>query len=639
MSMQGRIEQIGADFVTGWFASGNESGEATRVEVWVDGTLVASAPLNQSRSEIAHMDGCKAEFRIAVPPLSDIAALLGRRSLRIRAHVSGRRVVHIGFQQSCLHPAILRSTTLLFGDRPCESVLVDLASLSSQEDTSHGCTILAAQLCDAMRLFFPPEERPANFDHIAAELSRAAGREAAARHYRARLEGKPHPSAREPRRNHRGLSYARFTDIVGSGQTLPVQAQKARFLSGAADGGYLINAGGLEGVASVSDRGVAAPEGHLHTVWFGLQSFGDEHWRYRSATGEVMAPVEFYLIDFEQLREVIDRGGVLVIDQSAEGPPAHAEWVRCINQAVDDLGIAGRHVFVNQNFAFPDFGAERGLTSPHVPGQFYFLRGATELAALFPTKAAVQRHIDTTLGQRHASTALRKFSCLNFTPRWPRWAVALSLCYGGFIPDGYFSFPGRCSTKVSVEGSIAQLLPPLRNRDRMVAVVDSFLANAPYIVDTDVRSGLAPEFVFPEVIGSNSLLHIVTETEMSSGEVLRITEKILKPIVALQPFIVFGNPHSLEIMRNMGFQTFGDVIDESYDEIVNFIDRFDTMEELIHGLLVEDTAALHARLRAAEDVCVHNFMHLIHVWPTLISSGMMRGIVREIIAIGASTID
>jgi len=51
------------------------------------------------------------------------------------------------------------------------------------------------------------------------------------------------------------------------------------------------------------------------------------------------------------------------------------------------------------------------------------------------------------------------------------------------------------------------------------------------------------------------------------------TEKTLRPIVMKHPFIVLGPDNHLKNMRDQGFRTFGDFIDESYDNQRKVADR------------------------------------------------------------------
>lgn len=62
----------------------------------------------------------------------------------------------------------------------------------------------------------------------------------------------------------------------------------------------------------------------------------------------------------------------------------------------------------------------------------------------------------------------------------------------------------------------------------------------------------------------NSLISIITETNFDLPE-LTLTEKSFKPIKEKHPFIILGVPGALKAMREMGFKTFSEFWDESYD--------------------------------------------------------------------------
>ena len=47
----------------------------------------------------------------------------------------------------------------------------------------------------------------------------------------------------------------------------------------------------------------------------------------------------------------------------------------------------------------------------------------------------------------------------------------------------------------------------------------------------------------------------------------------MKPIANLQPFILLGSPYTLKILHDLGYKTFGDYIDESYDIEVDNVKR------------------------------------------------------------------
>ena len=52
-----------------------------------------------------------------------------------------------------------------------------------------------------------------------------------------------------------------------------------------------------------------------------------------------------------------------------------------------------------------------------------------------------------------------------------------------------------------------------------------------------------------------------------------MTEKTFKPILNLQPFVIIGNPGSLQLLKDLGYKTFESVIKEDYDKIINHKDR------------------------------------------------------------------
>ena len=67
-------------------------------------------------------------------------------------------------------------------------------------------------------------------------------------------------------------------------------------------------------------------------------------------------------------------------------------------------------------------------------------------------------------------------------------------------------------------------------------------------------------------------MEIVLETLFDDAR-WHLTEKTLRPIACGKPFMLMGTAGSLQYLKSYGFQTFGSVIDESYDTISNSHDR------------------------------------------------------------------
>jgi hypothetical protein len=89
-------------------------------------------------------------------------------------------------------------------------------------------------------------------------------------------------------------------------------------------------------------------------------------------------------------------------------------------------------------------------------------------------------------------------------------------------------------------------------------------------IDPEVDNPAANEWGKVEKYYS-SYLYIVTETffeGQAQGEfTLFLSEKIFKPIIFFQPFVAFARPGTIKLLQDLGYKTFGDYIDESYDNI------------------------------------------------------------------------
>lgn len=96
---------------------------------------------------------------------------------------------------------------------------------------------------------------------------------------------------------------------------------------------------------------------------------------------------------------------------------------------------------------------------------------------------------------------------------------------------------------------------------------------------------------------NQSIFNIVSET--SSDEKF-FTEKIWKPILAKQPFVVHGKQGYLQDLQSLGFKTYNAFIDESYDSIKSLEQRTDAIVrtcEVIKNTLVLDPIKFYYQTR------------------------------------------
>jgi hypothetical protein len=106
---------------------------------------------------------------------------------------------------------------------------------------------------------------------------------------------------------------------------------------------------------------------------------------------------------------------------------------------------------------------------------------------------------------------------------------------------------------------------------------------------------------------------LVTETVYETNHSFR-TEKIAKPLLQGHPWICAANPGFYRDMRNLGFRSFGDLIDESFDTIEHHQTRMDRIMDVIRDLVSQD---LNKFIMAARATCIYNQQHLLQLVPDL----------------------
>ena len=78
----------------------------------------------------------------------------------------------------------------------------------------------------------------------------------------------------------------------------------------------------------------------------------------------------------------------------------------------------------------------------------------------------------------------------------------------------------------------------------------------------------------------NFALDIVTETAFNYPQ-LYVSEKIFKSISTKRMFIYVGPPNTLKFIKELGFKTFSDYINEDYDNELDYKKRFEMIKQEI----------------------------------------------------------
>lgn len=114
---------------------------------------------------------------------------------------------------------------------------------------------------------------------------------------------------------------------------------------------------------------------------------------------------------------------------------------------------------------------------------------------------------------------------------------------------------------------------------------------------------------------SSSYFSVVSETNFytsvkhyDSGRFF--TEKIFKPIYQKHPFVLISTPKSLELLKTLGYKTFGEVINEDYDNEMDDSKRMLMILDEVNRLSNLSDSELFKFLDYAKPICEYNYQHL-----------------------------
>jgi hypothetical protein len=186
---------------------------------------------------------------------------------------------------------------------------------------------------------------------------------------------------------------------------------------------------------------------------------------------------------------------------------------------------------------------------------------------------------------------------------------------------------------ISFHGTVDQCLAELNSDQSELDAVDKHLVKAclhdckfqpPLYLDTNSING-----TFSARLGhaeyqlwQDSFWHLVNETVFYDDKI-HLTEKIFKPIVALRPFILVSSAGSLQYLRQYGFQTFGNYIDESYDLEIDPVKRLDMISSEVARLCSLGTVALADMFTDMQSILNYNKQHFFNDFRRIITEEMI----------------
>ena len=211
----------------------------------------------------------------------------------------------------------------------------------------------------------------------------------------------------------------------------------------------------------------------------------------------------------------------------------------------------------------------------------------------------------------------KKYTCLNRIDKGHRRYVAVNLWERGLDKDGYFSYSfGKFKFDGSnyVLGETTWDEAPGEPRafshddwEMPVATWKEFREAGPWTADDLTIDEHNHHWHVEEQHYADAYWNYATETGIEEYPFL--SEKTFKPIINLQPFIIMGSYGTLSLLHDLGYKTFGNYLDESYDSVYDPVARVKaaTEQAIVLASMSHDD---HIKLmRELKPILEHNQQH------------------------------
>ena len=225
--------------------------------------------------------------------------------------------------------------------------------------------------------------------------------------------------------------------------------------------------------------------------------------------------------------------------------------------------------------------------------------------------------------QWNGNTNLRqkKYLCLNRQERLHRLQTVDYLAKEDLLKHGFVSCPlgqyndvlqGTFTNETNLKYRDQNLQNAKLSKEQIKRLKD----NLPLHLDLNEQSYSKMARNLPNVdyYFSESYFSLITEGDFYQSDMRKaITEKVFKCFLYKHPFIVVGLPNSLELVRELGFMTFNEMIDESYDEIEDDIQRLESALEQVKILTSKNIHTIQDIYNNMQEILEHNRNHYLQL--------------------------
>lgn len=198
----------------------------------------------------------------------------------------------------------------------------------------------------------------------------------------------------------------------------------------------------------------------------------------------------------------------------------------------------------------------------------------------------------------------KKFLCFNRSLDRVHRFVLLDEYMKGTFKNSYFSF----LRPIDYATENIEFFKKYNNVKLSQETIELYNKSIPIELDTqyvDSKVDFNTSNTFKKNLFIDSCINLVTETAFVDNE-LFVSEKILKPILCYQPFIVFGPHGYLKQIKKYGFKTFSSIWNEEYDDIENSVERMKSLISLVKSLNSKSIEELNDIYKSTKEICIHN---------------------------------
>jgi len=206
---------------------------------------------------------------------------------------------------------------------------------------------------------------------------------------------------------------------------------------------------------------------------------------------------------------------------------------------------------------------------------------------------------------------------INFNRRWRlhRPLMLILLNDKKLLNDGYISFGKSDFVNDTWESRWNELLRYYTNNKLILDILDNNkeVKNFPlmYLDTDDLVTNRAEQTDSTNSYYLNSYFSLVNETTFHTKDgydgVPFFSEKIFKCIAMKHPFIIVTVPNSLKYLKELGYKTFDNIIDESYDQEIDDALRAIKITNEVERLCNLDEQQLENFLIESRKICDYNY--------------------------------